>query len=814
MEPDDDAELVRVLVARGALAPGSAEACLDEARRRQRAGEPTSAARLLTQQGLVPPDVVERALVEVVQRGNTVSARPASSLWPGRPASSHPSGAGAFPPRSGAWRATAPAPERLGDYRLVRLLARGGMGAVYEAVHEPSGAPRAVKLLPAAADGEARERFRREAEVMAGLDHPHVARVHAADLAGDPSYLVQDLLPGGSLQDRLRQGPLPPDEVLDLGEKVARAVAHAHALGVLHRDLKPANVLFDDRGEPRLTDFGLARRAAGASVALTATGQVLGTPAYMAPEQALGLRDVDARSDVYGLGAVLYAGLVGHEPFPGAGVAEVLERVVKEEPPRPSRLRPDVPPALEAVVLRAMAKAPDDRFPSAEALADALRAARGGAAPARPARRRRSVAPVAAGAALSLAVAIAAAWWARPTSTPAAAPAPPRAAGPAPVAAPSAPRRWSGLAPDGAFDAALSLLAECPGVGAPRLASSLLLRLEVGPDGPDGRVTLWATVRRVRVQVRGPLFALDHDGATRKGDAPEVRAAFEAVLGQRVIIEVDRDAGAVRLKDAGRLRDAVLAAAPWLPARPEATRDWAVRAFADGFEEAALTRALDALFRGAAPARFDDGRLASGLFEERLVLGGREARAVRGWHEVGVHVVGRGEVLGRIAERRDLAFPVLGVFNGIDDVNLIREGAALELPRRAPARPRRAVEVREDGLVARDRPGGLAVATLPAGRRFVSDAEDLGWARLDLGGGWAWAPLDALAPARGARAVEVATTQWVVRVERLGAARYASRGQAYVVLATGATLTEVQFDEAPASIRAVALRPVALEEPP
>ncbi|MBX3466220.1 MAG: serine/threonine protein kinase [Planctomycetes bacterium] len=203
-----------------------------------------------------------------------------------------------------------------GHHRLGRLLARGGMGAVYEAVHAPSGAPRAVKLLLGGADAEARERFRREAEVMATLDHPHVARVHTADLASDPPYLVQDLLPGGSLQDRLRQGPLSPAEVLALGEKVARAVAHAHARGVLHRDLKPANVLFDDRGEPRVTDFGLSRRAGQGSVALTATGQVLGTPAYMAPEQALGLREVDARSDVYGLGAVLYAALAGTSPSP------------------------------------------------------------------------------------------------------------------------------------------------------------------------------------------------------------------------------------------------------------------------------------------------------------------------------------------------------------------------------------------------------------------------------------------------------------------------------------------------------------------
>ncbi|MBX3466221.1 MAG: LysM peptidoglycan-binding domain-containing protein [Planctomycetes bacterium] len=327
-------------------------------------------------------------------------------------------------------------------------------------------------------------------------------------------------------------------------------------------------------------------------------------------------------------------------------------------------------------------------------------------------------------------------------------------------------------------------------------------------------MSLWATVRRVRVQVRGPLFAIDHDGATRKGDEPQVRAAFEAVVGQRLGLDVDRASGAVRLRDFARLRAAVLGAAPPLPPRPETTRDWALRAFADGFEEASLARAVDAMFRGQAPARFADGRLARGLVDERLVLGGRDVRAWRGWHEVGVHVVAAGEMLGKIADRHALPFPALALSNGLDDPNLIQVGAALELPRPPPARPRRAVEVRADGLVARDRPGGLGVATLAAGLRFVSDAEDLGWARLDLGGGWAWAPLDALAPVRGAQAVEVAAAQPVVRVERPGAPRYASRGQAYVVRAAGATLSEVQFDEAPASIRASLLRPVALEEPP
>jgi nucleoid-associated protein YgaU len=844
VEHDDDADLLRALVSRGALDEATARACLDESRRRAASGGPSSVARVLAERGLVAPDVLERALVDVVQRGATVSARPPSSLGAAPPSSrgsssrrtarptssvvgSSPGGTLALPPGSaiGGVARLGPArqaPERLGEYRIVKLLARGGMGAVYEAVHEPSGVHRAVKVLlrgGLSAVPEEYQRFRREAEVMARLDHPHVARVHAADLEADPCYIVQDLLPGGSLQDRLRKGPLPVDEAVAIAAKLCDAVAHAHERGVLHRDLKPANVLFDDRGEPRLTDFGLSQRAGSGSVALTATGQVLGTPAYMAPEQALGTKEIDARSDVYGLGALLYAMLVGREPFPGTGVAEVIERVCHDELTPPRRQRPEVPAAVDAAVVRAMAKDPAARFVCAGDLAQALRRPRG-AAPAPVGPAPRLVLLVGAlGVALVVVTTLAVgAFLGAPEGAGADAPsAEPRAAerAPAPPVAPgpTAPARWSGLAPGTRFDALLSLCAEGDGVGAPRLTASLLLGCEVGAPTADGRAALDAFVRRVRVQVRGPLFALDHDGATHKGDLPEVRRAFEAVVGQRLRLELDPTTGATRVDRLAPLRRAVLDAAPG-GARDDTTRDWAIRAFADGLEVAALTRALDAMFQGRAPSRFAAGRLARGHVQEQLALGGRDVRAARSWHEVGTHLVVAKDTLGKIAEAHGLTFPALGMFNGIDDPNLIRVDAVLELPRAAPALDRRVVQVRRDQVIARDRPWGHEVATLPLGLRFVADAEDTGWVRFDFRGGWAWTPADAVTPVTGARAVELTSRLQFVRIERQGEQRFASRGQAYVVLSHGAHLTELQFDERPASVRAESTQALELSGEP
>ncbi len=292
------------------------------------------------------------------------------------------------------------APARLGPYVLVRELARGGMGAVHEAVHEVTGARHALKTLLAAPAADDVLRFRREAEVLARLDHPHVVRVHAADLHAPCPWLAQDLLPGGSLAERLSRGPLALDEALDVARKVAAALAHAHGQGVLHRDLKPGNILFDEQGEPRVVDFGLAGDERART--LTATGELMGTPEFMAPEQVSDAKRVDERADVYALGATLYAMLAGAPPFTGPPLA-VLDAITRRDPPPLAQRRPGVPGWLDAVVRRAMARAPEARYPDVRALAAALDAKGAG-------ERRAPATLLVVGVALALAALVAVAW--------------------------------------------------------------------------------------------------------------------------------------------------------------------------------------------------------------------------------------------------------------------------------------------------------------------------------------------------------------------------------------------------------------------
>jgi serine/threonine protein kinase len=264
---------------------------------------------------------------------------------------------------------------RFGPYEVVDELARGGMGAVYAVVHTETGARYALKtLLPEAmGDHEERVRFIREARALAQLQHPHLVRVFSAESEGPRPYLVQELLPGGSLQDRiLRQGPIPTEEAVGLVLQVADALTLAHSQGILHRDLKPANVLVAEDGSARLADFGLAKRLHGESIRLTKTGQLLGTPAFMAPEQANGLPS-DARTDVYGLAAVLHALLSGAPPFSAKSLIGVLSKVL-DEAPLPLD---DQPRALQRVIQRAMAKQAAQRQPTMQAFAEELRAALG-----------------------------------------------------------------------------------------------------------------------------------------------------------------------------------------------------------------------------------------------------------------------------------------------------------------------------------------------------------------------------------------------------------------------------------------------------
>ena len=308
---------------------------------------------------------------------------------------------------------------RVGDYQLLGELGRGGMGVVYLAEHAASGARYALKRLAAGADAEARLRFQREGQAQARADaHPNVVKVHAlAEHAGCP-FLVMAWVPGGDLKRRLAGGPLAPAEAVRVAGALAAGLAHAHARGVLHRDLKPANVLFGEGDAPKLVDFGLAH-VAGAQT-LTQTGTVMGTPAYMAPEQAAAAERVGPAADVYGLGAVLYELLTGYPPFSGGSALEILAAVAGREPAPPSRLRPGLDPALEALCLRCLAKDPADRFASAQALAAALAGvARGDPGAASRGRSARALALAAALLGAGLAAAVGALHIGGPSTTPA-----------------------------------------------------------------------------------------------------------------------------------------------------------------------------------------------------------------------------------------------------------------------------------------------------------------------------------------------------------------------------------------------------------
>jgi serine/threonine-protein kinase len=244
---------------------------------------------------------------------------------------------------------------------------------VYRARQRVADREVAVKVVPPGAD---RERFEREVRTLAALDHPHVVRVFEVGESDRGPFFSMELLPGGSLAARIRRdGPLDPAEAAAVVEKAAGGVAAAHARSVLHRDLKPSNVLLDAAGEPKVADFGLAKEWLSDPDGPTAdpatpSGAFLGTAAYAAPEQAAGRSaEHDARTDVYGLGAVLYQALTGDPPFGGDNTAVVLHRVLTEDPVPPRVRRRAVPPELEAVCLKCLAKRPADRYESAAAVA-------------------------------------------------------------------------------------------------------------------------------------------------------------------------------------------------------------------------------------------------------------------------------------------------------------------------------------------------------------------------------------------------------------------------------------------------------------
>jgi serine/threonine-protein kinase len=255
---------------------------------------------------------------------------------------------------------------------VLGVLGRGGMGVVYKARNLRLKRLVAVKMILAGehAGPEHMARFRTEAEAIARLQHPNIVQVFEVGEQGEMPFLSLEFCGGGSLATKLRETLLPPAEAAALMQKLARAMQAAHDKEIIHRDLKPGNVLLADDGTPKITDFGLAKKLDEAG--LTIPGVVVGTPSYMAPEQAEGWRDVGPLADVYALGAVLYECLTGRPPFKAATSLDTMVQVVSEEPVPPRRLNPAVPRDLETICLKCLRKAPGKRYASAQALADDL----------------------------------------------------------------------------------------------------------------------------------------------------------------------------------------------------------------------------------------------------------------------------------------------------------------------------------------------------------------------------------------------------------------------------------------------------------
>ncbi len=264
-------------------------------------------------------------------------------------------------------------PPQLGPYAIERELARGGQGAVLIAQHVRLQRRVALKVLLSSEPSRLR-RFEVEARATARLRHPNIVPIHDVGADQGIHYLVMDLIDGESLQRRIeRDGPLEPRAAAALLEKIARAVYYAHTEAILHRDLKPANVLIDAAsGEPLVTDFGLAKEV-GSEEALTRTGARLGTPAYMAPEQARGaLDEVEHRADFYALGVIMYEALSGRLPFESEEAIGIMLAIATEDPAPPSKLRAGIPPDLETICLKCLEKAPERRYAGAGELADDL----------------------------------------------------------------------------------------------------------------------------------------------------------------------------------------------------------------------------------------------------------------------------------------------------------------------------------------------------------------------------------------------------------------------------------------------------------
>jgi serine/threonine-protein kinase len=271
--------------------------------------------------------------------------------------------------------------KQLGQYRLIKPLGAGGMGDVYLAEHRMLKRPCAIKLIhpDRAGDPHVLARFEREVQMTARLSHWNTIEIFDYGRTDDGTFFyVMEYLPGLSLEELLaRHGPLPAERVVHLLRQTCQGLREAHSIGLIHRDIKPANVFAAQRGGlydiVKLLDFGLVKPVTEApSARLTQDGSISGTPLFMSPEQARGLDNLDARSDIYSVGAVAYALLTGRPPFDGTNSMEVMIAHVRDEVVKPSEHQADVPADLEQVILRCLAKSPEDRFQDVDSLEQAL----------------------------------------------------------------------------------------------------------------------------------------------------------------------------------------------------------------------------------------------------------------------------------------------------------------------------------------------------------------------------------------------------------------------------------------------------------
>lgn len=261
-----------------------------------------------------------------------------------------------------------------GPYVLLQEIGRGGMGVVYKARQKGLDRIVALKMILSShlASNEQVQRFYAEARAAAHVQDPRIVGIHDVGQIGNQHYFAMEYIAGPSLAERLQHGPLPVENAARCVMIVAQAIGRLHARGIVHRDLKPSNILLDEADLPCVTDFGLAKMLASGGPA-TRTGAIVGTPSYMAPEQAAGnLAEVGPLSDVYSLGAILFELLTGRPPFDETNPLDTLVQVLEGEPASPSQIRPDVPRDLELICLKCLEKSPENRYQSAEALAEDL----------------------------------------------------------------------------------------------------------------------------------------------------------------------------------------------------------------------------------------------------------------------------------------------------------------------------------------------------------------------------------------------------------------------------------------------------------